>query len=167
MRRAELAWVTALALGCGEVRGVCAQGDLSAGMNLLITDVEGPAKHPRAGGYHFTVTTEFGVMEWTCTIGADDRIGRACASDHELDGEEGQALLVSSVATDAEFAVSLLVLESNVWTGPDEVHIEIERDGETVADAVYEPKYVLSLLGSGKGCPLYYVVDGERPTLEL
>lgn len=160
-------WLLIGVIGCGDVGGVCAQASVDAGMTILVRDAMGPKKHPRAGMYVFTVTTEFGVMTWECEVGADDGTASGCRADHELDGEDSTALLVSTVPGEDTFRMVLTRLESNVWTGPDEVRVEIERDGEIVADETYAPKYEYSPLSGGRGCPQYWVLEGDPPTIEL
>ena len=166
--------------GCGEAVGVCAQVEVAAGLRIVLHDAMGTRERPRPGAYTFTVTTEFGVLTWMCTIAADDELGRGCAGDYlqagggsggaeeSSGGGDGDvALLVSAVAGEDESWLELTRLESNVWTGPDEVRVEIERDGELVADEVYMPEYEYSRLIGGRGCPQYWVLKGDAPTIEL
>lgn len=163
-----LAVVLAVVLvGCGDVGGVCLQAEVEPGLTIAVHDAMGPDERPRAGMYTFTVTTEFGVMTWDCEVVADDATGQGCASDHSLTGENDTALLVSTVAGEEGFRMVLTRLESNVWTGPDEVRVEIERDGEAVADESYAPKYVYSQRNGGGGCPQYWVLMGEPPVIGL
>lgn len=153
--------------GCADVGGVCLQGEVEPGLTIAVHDAMGPDERPRPGMYTFTVTTELGVVMWDCEVGADDTTGQGCASDHSLAEESDAALLVSSVAGEDGFRLVLTRLESNVWTGPDEVRVEIERDGEVVADESYAPKYVYSQRSGGRGCPQYWVLMGEAPVIGL
>lgn len=148
--------------------GLCAQGGEPTGLAVTLRDADGPDEHPRAGAYAFTVTTELGELEWTCTIDEDDRIGAGCDVDRDIyKGDEAPVLLVSAVAEDAKFWLSLMVLDGEDWRGPEEAHIVVERDGERVADEQFAPKYVLSPFSGGEGCPRYYIVDGTAPMIDL
>ena len=160
-------WLLVAVLGCGDVGGVCAQAEVEAGMAVVVRDAMGPTKHPRAGMYTFTVTTEFGVLTWECEVAADDGTAMGCGTDQVLTGKDSTALLVSAVTGEDDFRLVLTRLESNVWTGPKEVHVEIERDGEVVADETYAPKYEYSQLSGGRGCPQYWVLEGDPPTIGL
>jgi hypothetical protein len=157
------------AAGCGSPSaGLCAQGGEPTGLAVTLRDADGPDEHPRAGAYTFTVTTELGELEWACTIAADDRIGAGCVVDRDINqGDAAPVLLVSAVADDETFWLSLMVLDGEDWSGPEEAHIVVERDGERVADQQFAPKYVLSPFSGGEGCPRYHVVDGPAPTIEL
>ena len=182
-------WLLLLGLtGCGEAAGVCAQVEVAAGLQVAVHDAMGTREHPRPGAYTFTVTTEFGVLTWMCTIAAGDDVGSGCAGDYVQEGEVGESsgdgssgaggssggdddavavLLVSAVAGEDEFWLALTRLESNLWTGPDEARVEIERDGELVADETFMPKYEYSQLSGGRGCPQYWVLKGAAPTIGL
>ncbi len=159
--------VSVLVTGCGDLGGVCVQAEVDSGLTVVVHDAMGPDEHLRPGMYAFTVTTEFGEVAWACEVAADDRTGVGCASDHALDGDDDTALLVSAVAGEDEFRVVLTRLESNVWTGPEEVRVEIERDGEVVADEMYAPTYEYSQRSGGRGCPQYWVLMGDRPAIGL
>ena len=168
----SLLWFSLLSglSGCGApTSGLCAQGGEPTGLAVTLRDAMGPDEYPRAGAYAFTVTTELGEVNWSCTIAEDDRIGAGCVVDRDINPgpEEGPVLLVSAVADDAKFWISVQLLDGDEWRGPDEVRIVVERDGEQVADQDLAPKYVLSPLSGGEGCPRYYVVDGEAPTIDL
>lgn len=160
-------WLLSVLAGCSDVGGVCAQAELDAGMLVLVRDAMGPMKHPRVGGYTFTVTTEFGVMTWGCEVGADDGMALACGTDQQLSGKDSTALLMSALAGEDGFRLVMTRLESNVWTGPRQVRVEIKRDGEVVAEERYAPKYAYSRLSGGRGCPQYWVLEGDPPTIEL
>lgn len=155
--------------GCGaSLAGFCANEAVASGLEIEVVDREGAQEHPRAGGYRFHVTTEVGEVEWSCEVKASDAIGSGCAADYEVMAEDGEThLLVSSVASDARFWLDLKVITSGAWRGPAEVHVEISRDGEQVADEQYMPAYALSSASGAKGCPNYYAAEGEPPTLEL
>lgn len=164
----RLALVAAmLVMGCADVGGVCAQPEVESGLVVVVRDAMGPGERPRPGMYRFTVTTEFGEIGWACEVVADDPTAEGCASDHSLSGDDDTALLLSALAGEDEFRLVLMRLESNVWTGPDEVHVEIERDGEIVADEAFAPEYEYSQLSGGRGCPQYWVLVGARPTIAL
>jgi len=157
--------------GCGSsLAGFCANETVAAGLEVHLTDAmsTGPAGQPRAGKYDFHVTTELGELTWSCEITAGDDIGTGCASDHEVTAEDGERrLLVSSVASDEKFWIDLKVIDAAEWRGPDEVHVEISRDGALVADETYAPKYAPSPASGAEGCPIYYAAEGEPPTIEL
>ncbi len=159
-------WFT---LGCGgPLSGVCDQGEVAPGLTITIADAEGPADHPRPGDYSFTVTTELGAITWTCTIDAQDRSGAGCAADRDLRGKGGaQALLVSAVAGEDRFWLSLTLIEDDEWRGPEAVQVEVVRDEVLVADEQYAPSYVLSPYSGAEGCPRYFVAEGDAPTLDL
>ncbi len=157
--------------GCGgSLAGFCSKDEVASGLELQIADAMGTGRagQPRAGAYDFHVTTELGAVQWSCVIAAGDDTGSGCASDHEVAAEDGERrLLVSSVASDEKFWIDLKVIAAAEWSGPDEVHIEISRDGVVVADESYAPDYALSPASGAEGCPYYYAAKGEPPTIEL
>ncbi|HEY0136221.1 MAG TPA: hypothetical protein VGB85_19185 [Nannocystis sp.] len=158
--------------GCGEpsLAGFCANEEVASGLELRVVDAmsSGPAGQPRAGAYTFAVTTELGEFMWSCEISAADRIGLGCASDHQAAAADGMRhLLVSSVASEEKFWIDLKVIDSAEWRGPAEVHVEISRDGEVVADQQFTPTYTLSPASGAEGCPNYYAAEGEPPKIEL
>ena len=114
------------------------------------------------------MTTELGEFMWSCEVAADDRIGIGCASDHERTAADGERhLLVSSVASEEKFWIDLKVIAAAEWSGPAEVHVEISRDGEVVADRQFTPTYTLSPASGAEGCPNYYAAEGEPPKIDL
>ena len=158
----------ALLAACREP-AVCQQGAMPTGLVVRVVDAMGPAKQQlRAGSYAFTVMTEFGALKWSCTVApaADD--GTACATEQGLYAEDNaQALLLSAYVDDGGLALAFELIESNKWSGPEDVDIEIARDGEVVADEHYAPKYERSLAAVGKGCPQFYAATGEPPKIAL
>ena len=162
-------WVCSLALtGCGgPLSGVCDQGGVAPGLTIELRDAEGSDEHPRPGEYEFKVSTELGEVGWSCTIAADDRVGAACAADRIVRGEASQALLISAVAGEDRFWISLTLIEGETWSGPEAVHVEVSRDAALVVDERLAPSYALSPYSGNEGCPLYFVAEGEPPTLEL
>ncbi len=172
MHAKSLALVCGLGLaGCGSsLAGFCSKDEVASGLEVHIADAMGTGRagQPRAGAYEFRVTTELGEVQWSCVIAAGDDTGSGCASDHEVAAQDGERhLLVSSVASVEKFWIDLKVIAAAEWRGPDEVHVEISRDGVIVADESFAPDYALSPASGAEGCPNYYAAKGEPPIIEL
>lgn len=163
---------TAAAAGCGGLV-VCDQSEATTGLVIRVVDAEGPAEQPRPGRYALTVTTELGALTWTCEVPADATDASACATEQALYGEDAEgeanarALLVSAYVDDDGFTLAFRLIESNTWTGPEDVDIAVERDGEVVAEEHYAPKYEVAVATAGGKCPVLYAASGEPPTLAL
>lgn len=160
------------AAGCGGLT-VCDQSEAATGLVVRVVDAEGPARQPRPGKYALTVTTELGALTWSCEVAADAADAGACATEQAVYGEDDEgeanarALLLSAYVDDGGFTLALRLIESNVWTGPADVDIAVERDGEVVAEEHYAPKYEVAVATAGGECPVLYTASGEPPTLAL
>lgn len=166
--------VLAMALGWG-CQVPCGFDSNEGGLSVIIKD--GATKDGRlgAGAYVFTVTTELGALTWSCEVSEAQPDGEGCGTSQTLmsgsEEEEGAAaegqetLLLGAHVTDGEYRLELTLLAAGLTTGPTELAVKVERDGEIVADEEYAPEYVLSRAG-GDGCGQTYVVD-EAPTVEL
>lgn len=172
MRMMAVSGVLVLAAGlagaaCQRPCGV--EGGEGSGLTVIVRDAETADGRLAAGAYTFTVTTELGALTWSCVVDAGQPDGEGCGTSQavgaEEDAEEDVALLLAAHVTDGEFRLELSLLKPGLATGPEEVTVAVERDGEVVATQEVSPEYVLSRAG-GDGCGQTYVVD-EAPTVEL
>lgn len=168
-RLSSLTLAASILFGCrSATSGLCTNDGDPAGLTIALRDAMGPQKRfPRAGAYTFTLTTERGEVAWSCTVAADQEDGAGCVGTHDLVGGDDDALLITAASDEDDFTLALVVIEPDQWSGPDELRVVIERDGEQVVDRRFAPKYTLSPFAGGEGCPRYYVVDGDAPTIDL
>lgn len=172
-RLGVLVLATVLGWGC---QAPCGFDSNEGGLSVIIKDAATKDGRLGAGAYVFTVTTELGMLTWSCEVSEAQPDGEGCGTSQTLmsdaDVEEGGAaeedqetLLLGAHVTDGEYRLELTLLAVGLTTGPTELAVKVERDGEIVADEEYAPEYVLSRAG-GDGCGQTYVVD-EAPTVEL
>lgn len=159
--------VLALVVGPG-CQTPCGLDSNEGGLSVIIKDAtKGGRLGP--GAYAFTVTTELGTLMWACEVSETQPDGEGCGTSQTLmsdeEAEEQRTLLLGAHVTDGEYRLELTLLAAGLTTGPTELAVKVERDGEIVADEEYAPEYVLSRAG-GDGCGQTYVVD-EAPTVEL
>lgn len=147
----------------------CGFDSAEGGLSVIIKDAATREGRLSPGAYVFTVTTELGAVTWSCAVDEQHPDGEACdkfetvGSDEEA--EPRQVVVMTAYVVEGEFRLELTLLSSGLTTGPAELAVKVERDGEIVADEAYAPKYVLSRAG-GDGCGQSYVVD-KAPTVEL
>ena len=164
-RLGVLVLATVLGWGC---QVPCGFDSNEGGLSVIIKDATKDGRLG-AGAYVFTVTTELGALTWSCEVSEAQPDGQDCGTSQTLmsdeEAEEQQTLLLGAHVTDGEYRLELTLLSVGLTTGPTELAVKVERDGEIVADEEYAPEYVLSRAG-GDGCGQTYVVD-EAPTVEL
>lgn len=170
MTRTRLGILAVGAMLGGACRQPCGFDASEGGLSVIIKDGATDEGRLGAGAYVFTVTTELGALTWSCVVDEAKPDGTGCGAsktlleDEEEEGEQATLLLAARVV-EGEFRIELSLLAPGLTSGPEELAVVIERDGEIVADEALAPKYVLSRAG-GDGCGQTYVVD-EAPTVEL
>jgi len=110
-----------------------------ASVPVAVVDDGAPGGGLRAGAYEFSVTTDYAEKSWTCALPAED-----CALDFFTDFEDGEdSGTLSIVARVGETGLELEVLETrgNVWSGPAEFTVAVERDGAAVVEKTFAPRY--------------------------
>lgn len=156
--------VLGLVAGCQQPCGLEAGGE--SGLTLTVVDPGAAEGGLGEGSYVFTLTTDLGAVTWACDVDAAAPDG--CRTEQALNSGEDEAdalLWVTARVVDGEYRVELSLREPGTTTGPATLAVKVERGGEIVGEATYDPEYVLARAG-GDGCGQSYVA-ADAPTLEL
>lgn len=135
-------WLLGLALaavGCNKSSGICMNASCEASVPVAVVDDGAPGGRLRAGAYQFSVVTDYAEKSWTCTLPDGD-----CSLDFFTDFEDGEDTgTLSILARVGETGLELEVLETrgNIWSGPAEFTVVVERDGAVVREETFAPRY--------------------------
>ena len=158
-------WLMVLVIaGCkGGAGGLCHDATCMAGVTVTIADDGGAAGALRAGTYRIVAGTAYAETEWSCAPPAGD-----CAADwftdFDDDGEAG-TLSLQARAHAGGLQVDLLETRGNVWSGPEEFFIKVERDGVMVADTSFKEEY--KQVTASDTCVVCLVREGDELVIHL
>ncbi|MDC0717006.1 hypothetical protein [Nannocystis bainbridge] len=131
--------IAAAPLGCNKSSGICMTPGCEASVPVAVVDDGGPGGRLRPGAYTFRVVTDYAEKSWSCALPADD-----CALDFFTDfadGEDDGTLSVLARAGETGLELEVLETRGNIWSGPAKFVVAVERDGVTVVEETFEPRY--------------------------
>jgi hypothetical protein len=160
-RTCLLVLVAALAACRGD--GVCRNDKCDAAVPVAVVDDAGKGGALGAGAYRFIITTGYAETEWSCTLPGGD-------CDHDFftdfeDGEDDGTLSVQARLGETGLAVKVLETRANIWSGPEEFAVQVERDGVMLADDSFMPRY--RNLGPSDACAVCLTREGASPVVHL
>lgn len=139
LQRTWLLGLVLAAAGCNKSSGICMNANCEASVPVAVVDDGAAGGRLRAGTYRFVVTTDYAEKSWSCAVPDED-----CALDFFTDFEDGEdSGTLSVLARNGETGLELEVLETrgNIWSGPAKFVVTVERDGASVVEQTFEPRY--------------------------